>query len=99
MRTNEKLLAWRLKNDLSQRDAARAAGMSQPAWQSYEAGTAKPKGPNAAKIRVLTKGHIKEAEWLESDEEHAVRQARKAARTVGRKPAPSSPPRRTGTDG
>jgi len=65
MRTNDRLRAWRLAEGLSQREAAAAADMSQPAWQSYEAGTSEPKIGAAMRIERLTRGprQVKVSDW------------------------------------
>lgn len=97
MRTNEKLLRWRLGMKLSQREAAARANLSQPAWQSYEAGRCRPNYDSAEKIQRVTKGRIKIAEWRETDEDRAVRRARAASRRVARAAPPAQ--HGTGTDG
>lgn len=83
MTAAEKLVKWRLENGLSQREAARLAEVSQPAWQSYESG-AIPKTPAATAIARVTKGAVAVSDWVESEEVRAVRRARAKTRRVSR---------------
>jgi transcriptional regulator with XRE-family HTH domain len=98
MTAGEKLVRWRLANELSQREAAARVGLSQAAWQSYESG-GHPRVRAATAIEKLTKGAVKVGDWADGEEERAVRMARKAARSVQRTKARTTAPRRTGTDG
>lgn len=82
-------MKWRHANGLTQREAARRAGLSQPAWQAYESGGL-PKTPAALSIERLTDGAVSVTDWAESEEERAVRRARAASRRVPRKRAEES---------
>ena len=86
MHVKHQLVAWRQRENISQREAARRAKVSQAAWQSYEddTSTACP-GINAAlAIQELTKGEVPVTEWRELDVAKAVRKARAAAKRVSR---------------
>ena len=83
MTAAEKLVKWRHDNGLSQRAAAKKAGLSQPAWQSYESGGL-PKTPAAVKIERATGGAVTVSDWVESEETRAVRRARSSAKRVPR---------------
>ena len=84
MRAAQKLLEWRKARGLSQRAAATQAGLTQNQWQSYEAGGS-PRAAAMAALVKLTGGFVTLSDWLESDEERAVRRARFASKRV-RKP-------------
>lgn len=59
MSAAEKLGAWRKSRELSQREAAKMAGISQAAWQALEAGTIKRLGLDvAARIVEVTDGAV-----------------------------------------
>jgi transcriptional regulator with XRE-family HTH domain len=86
MHVKHRLVEWRRKEGLSQREAARRARISQAAWQSYEddTSTACP-GVNAAlAIEEITGGAVRVAEWRELDVSKAVRKARAASKRVPR---------------
>lgn len=54
-----KLMSWRKRLELSQREAAKMAGISQAAWQALEAGTMKRLGLDvAARIVEVTAGAV-----------------------------------------
>lgn len=53
MKVGEKVKSWRLERGLSQRDAAKAAGISQAAWQAIETGRTPRIGLDVAE-RVVT---------------------------------------------
>jgi DNA-binding XRE family transcriptional regulator len=86
MHVKHRLVAWRRREKLSQRSAARLAGVSQAAWQSYEdEGSSSCPGVNAAlAIAELTKGEIPVTDWREADLAKAVRRARAASKRVPR---------------
>lgn len=61
----ERLRAWRDERDLSQREAARLAGVSQAAWYTLEAGkTHRISLRLAAAIERATGGAIAVNDWL-----------------------------------
>lgn len=81
-----RLVAWRRREGHTQREAARRAGVSQAAWQSYEddTSTACP-GVNAAlAIQEITHGEIPVTEWRELDVAKAMRKVRAASKRVAR---------------
>lgn len=86
MTPGEKLVEWRHARGLSQRAAAKLAGLSGAAWQAYESGGL-PKTPAAVTIERITDGAVKVLDWAESEEERAVRRARAKAKRV---PPPDS---------
>lgn len=94
MTANEKLLAWRKKKGLTQREAAALTGVSQPAWQAYE-NSGIPKTPAATAIERVTDGFVSVNDWVESEETRAVRRARAASKRVRSRKgtSASSPPR------
>ncbi len=86
MHVKHRLVAWRQRENLSQRAAAKLAKVSQAAWQSYEdeTSTACP-GVNAAlAIEEITKGEIPVSEWREMDLAKALRRTRAASKRVAR---------------
>lgn len=86
MNVKQRLVAWRKGRGLSQRAAAKLAGISHVAWQSYEAEeTASCPGINAALlIADVTGGEISVEDWREADVVKAIRRARAAAKRVPR---------------
>lgn len=76
-------MTWRHERGLSQREAAKLAGLSQPAWQAYENGGL-PKTPAAVSIERITDGAVRVVDWTESEEVRAVRRARAKTRRVPR---------------
>lgn len=86
MHVKHRLVGWRQRKGLSQRAAAKLAGVSQAAWQSYEDDTSTScPGVNAAlSIQEITKGEIPVTEWRELDVAKAVRKARAASKRVAR---------------
>lgn len=84
MHVSKRLLQWRLDRGLSQRSAAKSAGITQPAWQKYEDGKARPGLRSAHSIERITGGAILASEWAETDEEVALRRARTRAHTPAR---------------
>lgn len=96
MHVKRRLVAWRKRQGLSQREAAAKAGVSQAAWNSYEDedSTSCP-GVNAAlSIEEVTSGAIVVADWRQADSAKAIRKAKAAHKRVRRLTT-----RRTGTDG
>ena len=91
MHVKHRLIAWRKGRGLSQRDAARLAGVSQAAWNSYEdAESTSCPGINAAlEIARITDGAVPVEEWREADSAKAVRRAVAASKRVSR-PAKAS---------
>ncbi len=86
MHVKHRLVVWRRRKGLSQRGAARLAGVSQAAWQSYEddTSTACP-GVNAAlAIQEITHGEIPVTEWRELDVAKAMRKVRAASKRVAK---------------
>lgn len=89
MTVKSRLVAWRKSQGWSQREAAKRAGVSQAAWQSYENedSTACP-GINAAlAIAELTKTtgqEIPVEAWREADIAKVKRKAIAAAKRVVR---------------
>jgi DNA-binding XRE family transcriptional regulator len=86
MHVKQRLVQWRKERGLSQRDAARLAGVSQAAWNSYEDDNSSScPGINAAlEIARVTEGRIPVEDWRESDIARAVRRTRAAAKRVHR---------------
>lgn len=82
MNAGQKLLAWRKRAGLTQFKAAKAAGISQPTWQGYEAGTKVPSVSTLQRLIDLTDGAVSLADYAESEESAAVKRAQRAARTV-----------------
>ncbi len=80
----QRLEDWRLRRKLSQRAAAKLAGLSHVAWQSYEDSTSTScPGINAAlAIATVTEGEIPVEAWREADTAKAVRRARAMAKRV-----------------
>lgn len=85
-----KLMGWRKRLDLTQREAAKKAGISQAAWQALEAGSNKRLGLDVAARIVDTTGGAVTLADLVTDAA--------LARRVARWQHPT-PPKRTGTDG
>lgn len=86
MHVKQRLVAWRIRQQLSQRAAAKLAKVSQAAWQSYEddTSTACP-GVNAAlAIEEITGGEVQVAEWRALDVAKALRKVRAASKRVQR---------------
>lgn len=86
MHVKHRLVEWRKREGISQREAAKRARVSQAAWQSYEddTSTACP-GVNAAlAIAEITKGEIPVTEWRELDLSKALRKARASSKRVSR---------------
>lgn len=86
MSVKNRLVEWRKAHGLSQREAAKKAGVSQAAWHSYEDddSTACP-GINAAlAIAELTEGEIPVVDWREADIAKVRRKAVAAAKRVVR---------------
>lgn len=81
MTAGQKLLAWRKKLGLSQREAAARAGLTKAAWQSYEAGSS-PKAPAIGSIQRVTDGEVSLSDWAETEEQKVVRRARANAHRV-----------------
>ena len=76
----EKLVAWRLGQQLSQREAAARIGVSQPAYQAYETGGV-PGIFAALAIERATAGAVQIREWAEpSARDRRRRPKRRAAR-------------------
>lgn len=86
MHVKHRLVAWRKSKGLSQRAAARLAGLSHVAWQSYEDDTiASCPGVNAAlAIAKVTEEEIAVADWAEADTAKAMRRARAMSKRVPR---------------
>lgn len=84
MHVKQRLEDWRKKRELSQRAAAKLAGLSHVAWQSYEDTTSTScPGINAAlAIAAVTEGEIAVEDWREADTAKAVRRARAMAKRV-----------------
>lgn len=89
MTTGERLLDWRLSQNLSQRQAAEMAGVSQAQWHAYETG-GKPGIDAAIRIETATSSKIRILDWQDTEEERAERRARSATRRVRRSPSPAS---------
>ena len=66
MTPGQKLIAWRKRRKLSQRDAAELVGVSQPSWQAYEAGGV-PRTTVASTIERVTDGAVLVADWSERE--------------------------------
>lgn len=81
MNAGQKLLAWRKRAGLTQRQAAKLACVSQPTWLEYENGRA-PETKRMARIIELTEGAVTLADYAESEEDIAKRKAQREARTV-----------------
>lgn len=84
MHVKQRLVEWRKKRGLSQREAARLARVSQASWNAYEddESTSCP-GVNAAlSIEEVTDGEVRVADWREADSVKAVRKARAASKRV-----------------
>lgn len=59
MRIGEKLTKWRRAQDLTQREAAKRAGISQAAWSAIETGNVKRLGLDVARrIVAVTNGAV-----------------------------------------
>lgn len=86
MHVKHRLVAWRQRQSFTQRDAAKLAGMSQAAWQSYEDDTSPAcPGVNAAlAIERVTEGEIAVRDWAEADAVKAARRARAISKRVPR---------------
>ncbi len=86
MHVKQRLVAWRKRRGISQRAAARSAGLSHVAWQSYEDETSTScPGINAASaIAEVTKGEIAVEDWREVDMAKAVRRARAMSKRAAR---------------
>ncbi len=86
MQVKHRLVAWRKKAGLSQREAAKLATVSQAAWQGYEDDTSTScPGVNAAlAIQEITGGEIPVTEWRELDVAKAMRKVRAASKRVAR---------------
>jgi DNA-binding XRE family transcriptional regulator len=86
MDVKHRLVEWRKGKGLSQREAARLAGVSQAAWQSYEDARATScPGVNAALcIEEVTEGEICVDDWREADSAKAARKAVAASKRVQR---------------
>ncbi len=83
MRVHEKLLAWRLAEGLSQREAAERADISQSAWCEYESGEGSaPKVDQAIRITNLTCGHVTVEDWATTPAEREERKRRVKERRV-----------------
>lgn len=64
MTVSERLVAWRTSTGLSQREAARRAGVAQPTWSDLEAGRAKRVSVDTAMaVERVTDGAIRVTEW------------------------------------
>lgn len=80
MRTRERLVAWRLAEDLRQKDVAKSAKIAASKWCGIESGTRLPNLEEAFRIEKLT--GIAASEWLGEPiavPPRARRRARKAA--------------------
>lgn len=86
MHVKHRLVEWRKRKELSQRDAAKLANVSQAAWQSYENDLSEScPGINAALvIAEITKGEIAVEDWRQLDVAKAIRRERTAAKRVKR---------------
>jgi transcriptional regulator with XRE-family HTH domain len=84
MTAGDKLVAWRMKRGLTQRQAAELVGVEQPTWHGYENGKA-PRAPTLQRIIQATDGAVTAEDYAETDEARAIRQARRAARTAPKK--------------
>lgn len=82
MTRGQKLVAWRLAKGWTQRKAAEEAGTNQPTWQGLEDDAIPRDGKLMKRIEELTDGAITVEDFTLSDEEKAIRAARRAARTA-----------------
>lgn len=57
---NERLIAQRKKKELTQKQAAKGAGVSERMYQRYEAGTAVPSVPVAIKLAATLECRIED---------------------------------------
>ncbi len=81
MTPGEKLVRWRRENGMTQRAAAKLAGLSHATWHAYESGGL-PRTPAAVAIERVTNGAVAVGDWVESEEDRAVRRARAASKRV-----------------
>ncbi len=64
MTVSERLVAWRSSVGISQREAARRAGVAQPTWSDLEGGRAKRVSVDTAlAVEKITEGAIRVTEW------------------------------------
>lgn len=82
MTRGQKLVAWRLAKGLTQRKAAEEAGTDQPTWHGMENGSIPRDGALMLRIQEMTDGAVTVADFTETDEERAMRAARREARTA-----------------
>lgn len=61
------LKTWREVEDLTQGEAAKLLGVSQPSWSDYEQGRKIPRTVLAVKIAILTKGFVPVESWTSAD--------------------------------
>lgn len=82
MTRGQRLVAWRLAKGWTQRKAAEEAGTNQPTWQGLEDDAIPRDGKLMKRIEELTDGAISVEDFTLSDEEKAIRAARRQARTA-----------------
>lgn len=82
MTRGQKLVAWRLAKGWTQRKAADEVGTDQPTWHGMENGSIPRDGALMLRLQELTEGAVTVADFTESDEERALRAARREARTA-----------------
>lgn len=89
MKAPKRLKAWRVLAGLTQCDAAARAGVSQTAWNHWEAGKKKPDVDNAVELEKLTEGAVSVQDWADPRERPAP-----VAEDSSRRLAKTSAPRR-----
>lgn len=82
MTRGQKLVAWRLAKGWTQRRAAEEAGTNQPTWHGLENGSIPRDGKLMERVEEMTDGAVTVSDFTESDEERALRMARREARTA-----------------
>lgn len=85
MNQGDALAAWRLKQGLSQAQAAARIGVTQGAWGAWETGSKTPDADNRTDIEALTDGVVLASAW--------PRRKKGKLRRVSRRPSPSVPPK------
>jgi transcriptional regulator with XRE-family HTH domain len=91
-----KMVDWRKRNDLSQRQAAKKAGLTHAVWQAVESGSS-PRADAIARIVDVTGGEVSLDDFREPDADKAVRRAIAESKRVRHGGGRAS--KRTGTDG
>lgn len=61
----DQLKAWRVNNNLTQKQAAERASMSQSIWSDYENGRKQPGIDQGLRLEQVTGGAVPLASWAE----------------------------------